>query len=278
MFAYRHLFHAGGFADVFKHALLALVPAALGRKEAAWFYLDTHAGLGVYDLDHPWAQKNAEHLGGIALVWRRPDAPEAIRPYLGMLDAMNPAGSLRWYPGSPEIVRRLRRPGDRMVLVEHNRDDQAALAAHFAGERKVSVIAGDAAAALEAHLPPRERRGFALIDPPFDHPGELDRVVRMFREFQRRWASGMLLVWYPLLDPAAMSRFERRIADLGVRKILQLEIRLGEATRPGRLSGCGLLVLNPAFGFESTARPLLDWLAGVLSPAGTARVRWLVPE
>ena len=139
MLAYRHQFHAGNFADVFKHALLAQLVLAMTRKDKPFFYLDTHAGIAQYDLLHEWAQKNAEHKDGVVRVWGRDDAPAEMQPYFDALRAENPGGTLRFYPGSPAIVRRLVRPTDRMVLTELNPKDCEALAALYARDRQVTV-------------------------------------------------------------------------------------------------------------------------------------------
>src|SRR5262249_38951651 len=156
MLAYRHLFHAGGFTDVFKHALLAQLVLELRRKIKPFLYLDTHAGTGLYDLAHPWARKNSEYRDGIARVWTRSDAPSALAPYLDIVRAENPSGRLQRYPGSPRIARRLLRSHDRMVLTELNEADCAALTASFAGDRQVKVQLADGYQALKAFLPPSE--------------------------------------------------------------------------------------------------------------------------
>src|SRR3972149_398760 len=177
MLAYRHLFHAGNFADVFKHALLVRLLVALAQKEAPFCYLDTHAGLGRYDLAHAWAQKAREFENGIARIWQRRDAPPALAGYLDAVRAENPAGSLRFYPGSPRIARALLRPGDRMVLTELNKADFAALEARFAGDRQVQVRHMDGYQALKSFLPPKERRGLVLLDSSFDRAGEFARIA-----------------------------------------------------------------------------------------------------
>ena len=164
MLAYRHQFHAGNFADVFKHALLAQLVLAMARKDKPFLYLDTHAGIGQYDLLHEWAQKNAEHKDGVVRVWARSDVPEEMQPYFDALRTENPGGTLRFYPGSPAIVRRLIRPIDRMVLTELNPKDCEALAALYVRDRHVTVELADGYGGLNAHLPPKERRGLIFID------------------------------------------------------------------------------------------------------------------
>ncbi|MSQ73703.1 MAG: 23S rRNA (adenine(2030)-N(6))-methyltransferase RlmJ, partial [Betaproteobacteria bacterium] len=154
MLAYRHQFHAGNFADVFKHALLAQLVLGLARKENPFFCLDTHAGIAHYDLQHEWTQKNAEYRNGIELVWGRKDIPSEMAPYLDAVRAENTDNKLRYYPGSPRIVRRLMRANDRMVLIELNKKDCASLATQYARDRRVTVQCADGYQALKAHLPP----------------------------------------------------------------------------------------------------------------------------
>jgi 23S rRNA (adenine2030-N6)-methyltransferase len=280
MLAYRHLFHAGNFADVFKHALLTRLLILLERKDKPFCYLDTHAGIGLYDLSHPWALKLAEHEDGIGRVWKRKDAPPALTPYLEAVRAENPDGKLRFYPGSPRIARRLLRRGDRMVLTELNKDDCATLADLFAGDRQVVVSHIDGYQALKAHLPPQERRGLVLVDSSFDRSEEFARLTAGLVEGHRRFAGGVYALWYPLMAPVAMHAFERGIVAGGIRKILQLELSILPDGWNASLRGCGMLVVNPPYGFDLEAKPLLDWLQPVLSEDGEGgvRVRWLVPE
>jgi len=280
MLAYRHLFHAGGFTDVFKHALLAQLLLAFRNKVRPFFYLDTHAGTGRYDLTHPWAQKNREYRDGIGRIWTRNDAPAALAPYLDAVRAQNPDGKLRHYPGSPLIARRLLRSHDRMALTELNRTDCSELAALFAGDRQVQVRLADGYEAIKAFLPPRERRGLILIDSSFDRAREFDRLKRALVTAHRRFATGVFALWYPLMEPPVIRAFERGVIATGVHKILQLELAVRNARSGGRLPGCGMLVVNPPFGFEATARTILGWLWPALAPDGEGgqRVSWLAPE
>ena len=280
MLAYRHLFHAGNFADVFKHALLARLLLALARKDKAFCYLDTHAGIGRYDLTHPWAQKNAEWKEGIGRLWNRMDPPETLVPYLDTVRAENPDGRLRFYPGSPRIARRLLRPIDRMVLTELNKADQATLKELFDGERRVAVHLMDGYQALKAFLPPPERRGLVLVDSSFDRAGEFQRMTEALAAAHKRWATGVLAFWYPLMEPSVMRAFQRQVADSGVRRILRLEFSIRPERWSTSLRGCGLLVVNPPFGFDGEARAIVEWLQPVLAEEGKGAwsVEWLVPE
>ncbi|MFZ5557158.1 MAG: 23S rRNA (adenine(2030)-N(6))-methyltransferase RlmJ [Pseudomonadota bacterium] len=280
MLAYRHLFHAGNFADVVKHALLARLTLALAAKDKPFCYLDTHAGIGRYDLQHEWAQKLKEWQDGIGRVWGRDDAPALLQPYLDAVAAENRRGGLRFYPGSPRIVARLRRPGDRMVLSELNRDDCARLRQLFRDERGVMVENDDGYHALKQHLPPVERRGLILIDSSFDRAGEYARITQALKDAHRRFATGVYAVWYPLLETAAVRAFERGMAASGIRKMLKLEFSVLPEKWTASLRGCGMLVVNPPFGFAAEAREILAWLQPELAVEGKGRwsVDWLVPE
>jgi 23S rRNA (adenine2030-N6)-methyltransferase len=192
----------------------------------------------------------------------------------------NPKGRLRFYPGSPLIALKLRRPGDRVVLAELNRKDCAELEAAVARSRHVAVHHMDGYQALKAFLPPPERRGLVLLDSSFDRSGEFARIARALKDAHRRWATGMFAVWYPLMAPAAMRSFERDAKRTGIGKVLRLELWVRERNAAAPIPGCGMLVVNPPWKFEAEARSLLDWLWRVLAHdgAGGARVGWLVPE
>ena len=276
MLAYRHHFHAGNFADVFKHALLVRLLAAVAAKDKPFFCLDTHAGIGRYDLSHAWAQKNAEFRDGIGRLWGRSDLPVLLAPYMESVRAENPDGKLRFYPGSPLIARRFLRPGDRMVLSELNRTDVAELGALFARDRQVTVHLIDGYHALKAQLPPAERRGLVLVDSSFDRAGELRRVADALAH--ERWATGIYAIWYPLMELPAMRGFERDVVATGIRKILQLELSVRPEGWTQTLRGCGMLVVNPPYRFDEEAEAIVAWLADVLAMGGGGRVRWLVPE
>jgi len=279
---YRHLFHAGNFADVFKHALLARLLIALGLKDKPYCYLDTHAGTGRYDLGHEWAWKTREFETGIGKLWDRKDIPEALAPYMNAVRSQNPKGRLRYYPGSPLIALKLRRPGDRLLLSELNKTDCAELDALIGHQRHVAVNLMDGYEALKALLPPKERRGLVLLDSSFDRSGEFRRIARALKGAYQLWPTGMYAVWYPLMGPAVMRDFARDVAKTGIRKILRLEllVRNPDPVPGPTMPGCGMLVVNPPWKFDVEARPLLDWIRHALSPdgAGGVKVDWLAPE
>jgi 23S rRNA (adenine2030-N6)-methyltransferase len=280
MLSYRHLFHAGNFADVFKHALLTRLLIAVASKETPFCYLDTHAGTGRYDLTHAWARKAREYANGIGRIWRATDAPALLQPYFDAVRALNPDGVLKTYPGSPLIARRFMRPADRMVLVELNKADHAELASVFAREKGVAVRLMDAYDALKAYLPPPERRGLVLIDSSFDRAHEFHRLIVALKEAHARWSTGMYAAWYPIMEARAMRDFHAQVARSGIRKVMRLELVVRARDETTFIPGCGMLVVNPPWHFEDEAKSILPWLAKKLAidDAGSARVDWLVPE
>jgi 23S rRNA (adenine2030-N6)-methyltransferase len=278
--SYRHLFHAGNFADVFKHALLTRLLIALASKEKPFCYLDTHAGTGRYDLTHAWARKAREYENGIGRIWKATDAPALLRPYLDAVRDLNADGVLRAYPGSPLVARRLMRPADRMILVELNKTDHAELACVFEREKHVAVRLMDAWQALKAYLPPPERRGLVLIDSSFDRAHELHRIVVALKEAHARWSTGIYAVWYPMMEERSMRDFHAQVVRSGIRKVMRLELMVRPRDESTFIPGCGMLVVNPPWHFEDEAKSILPWLARRLAigDAGSARVDWVVPE
>lgn len=282
---YRHAFHAGSFTDVVKHAVLALAVDRLKAKDAAFCVVDTHAGIGRYDLDSPAARKTGEWKGGIGrlLACDPQHLPGELRPYLGAVRALNGAlgtTGLRWYPGSPRLVRSLLRRQDRLVACELHPEDAAALTALFARDPQVRVQQADGYTALKALLPPKERRGLVLIDPPFEVKDEFERIVRGLHQGYRRWATGHYVIWYPVKDRAPVAAFHAALAATGVTRILAVELLLRPADDPQRLNGCGLVLVNPPWPLEEKLRGLMPALAEILGAerGGGASVEWLVPE
>ncbi|WP_072396999.1 23S rRNA (adenine(2030)-N(6))-methyltransferase RlmJ [Hyphomicrobium sp. CS1GBMeth3] len=280
---YRHIYHAGNFADVLKHAVLALIIAHLKRKEAPFRIIDTHAGIGHYDLGSDEAQKTGEWQDGIGRILADsppPDIAAILAPYLGVVRAENGPGPLKRYPGSPLIARRLMRPADRLVVNEAHPEDGARLAALFAKDRAVKVLALDGWTALKSLLPPKERRGLVLIDPPFEEPGEFSRLVEGLAAAHRRFATGTVIIWYPIKDEHAVRAFARDAAGLGIPKLLSAELLVRAPLSAGGLAGSGLLILNPPFTLEAQLAALLPYLAVSLGHGRGAgsRLSWLAGE
>lgn len=280
---YRHAYHAGNAADVFKHAVLAMLIGHLKAKPAPFRVLDTHAGIGRYDLRAEAALKTGEWLAGIGRLAAADGLPPEIAPYLDAVRALNPGppdgDGPRWYPGSPRLVRHLLRPDDRLSAVELHPEDARALKAEFAGDRQVAVHRMDGYLALKAHLPPPERRGLVLIDPPFEATDEFDRLAKGLALAQRRWPGGIKALWYPIKERAAVWRFQDAVERSGVPKVLVAEMTTRPEDTHTRLNGSGMLIANPPWRLDETLREVLPALHRALGTGeGGARVEWLVPE
>jgi 23S rRNA (adenine2030-N6)-methyltransferase len=270
---YRHAFHAGNFADCMKHALLVWLLRALMRKPAPLFVLDTHAGAGRYDLGDGPAARTGEWRNGIARLLD--DPPSSLTDYAGLV------GALGLYPGSPAIARALLRPDDRMACCELHPDDVGALRRQYAHDRHVAVHHRDAWEALGALLPPKQRRGLILIDPPFENPQEFTDLAAGLAAGYLRFRTGVFAAWYPIKHRTPSRRFLTDMQEGGIRDIVTAELCLREPVDPARLNGCGMLVVNPPFGFEQEALSILTALLNRLGDRETgedATIRRVVDE
>ncbi|MFD1704361.1 23S rRNA (adenine(2030)-N(6))-methyltransferase RlmJ [Methylopila henanensis] len=272
---YRHAFHAGNFADVLKHVVLARIVDYLNAKSAPWSYLDTHAGVGVYDLAGGEAERTGEWRNGVGrLVGRRlgAAAETLLAPWRAVLaEFQTPDGALTRYPGSPEIVRRLARQDDRLRLCELHPKDRQSLAAALGRDERAKVVEIDGWTALGAWLPPRERRGLVLVDPPFEQPGELARMAERFLAAHRVWPTGVYALWYPVKDPAAIRELTGPLIAAGVGKLLRVELMVREPSDPRLLSGSGLVIANPPWTLADELRSGLPDLAAALAQSAGAR-------
>ena len=280
---YRHAYHAGNFAGVVKHAVLARVVAHLRAKPAAFRILDTHAGAGLTDLAGPEATRSGEWREGVGRLRAATfdgRVHALLAPYLEALAACNPDGQLRAYPGSPTLVRAWLRPQDRLLACELEPAAASALGRRMRGDARVNVVTIDGWTALSAYLPPKERRGAVLIDPPFEQPGEFDRLAAGLAVAHRKWASGTYLAWYPIKDRQEVDAFHRKIVRAGIPKALRAELIIGPERAAERLAGTGLIVINPPWTLEADLAVLLPALAGVLGRdhPGTFRLDWLTTK
>lgn len=286
---YRHHYHAGNFADVFKHVLLRELIRAMQRKEKGFLYLDTHAGRGGYDLTVPpvlsdGKTREPEHPAGIGRLWGETELPATISDYLELVRRFNErkgatADALAWYPGSPWVAKMLLRPQDRMVLCELRPDDAEALDFEFAREQGVRVLDQDGYIGLKAHMPPPEKRALILIDPPFETKREFADIARGVKEALRRLPAAVCAIWYPVTERARTDEIRQTVEVLGVPALFAELHIAGEASRL-RMRGCGLLILNPPWRIEDEIKPVLPVLSSRLQVEAGARFEcgWLVPE
>lgn len=276
---YRHAFHAGNHADVFKHATLLRLAALLARKETPFAYLDSHSGVGRYDLAGDQASRTDEWREGIGRLWALESAPAAFVGYREAVAALNPDGALRYYPGSPELMRQALRPQDRLLLNELHPEDGRLLKENMARDRRVAVHQKDGWLLPRALLPVPERRALLLIDPPFEKADELERCVKAVAEAIGRMRQTVIMLWYPIKDRRQLRRFHAGLQASGAPKLLNVELLIRAADDPTRLNGSGLAIVNPPWGLEEELRDLLPWLAEHLAQGeGSWRLDWLIAE
>ena len=280
---YRHAFHAGSFADVFKHAALCRILHYLREKPAAFRVIDTHAGAGIYDLTSAEASRGGEWHDGIERLLAAPlPAPAAslLAPYLEVIGALNERGDLKVYPGSPALVRAWLRPQDKLIACELEPKAARALAGHLRGDPRIKTLAIDGWTALTAYVPPPERRGLVLVDPPFEEDSDFVRLARGLAEAHRKWASGVYALWYPIKGRSEPDALAKRLRRLGIAKMLRAELIVAPLSDPARLNGCGLILVNPPWTLESELFMLLPALADCLGRQGKGEFRldWLTGE
>lgn len=281
---YRHVYHAGNFTEVFKHILLICLLQYLQRKETPICYIDTHAGIGNYDLHGEAAQKTGEYLGGIALLERLSlsSLPAAVATYLQLVKQWNTqqgSTQFRFYPGSPQLARAVLRSQDRIILSELHPEDAQLLKQAFKDDSQVAVHHMNGYHALKAFLPPAQSRGLLLMDPPFEKTDEFTQLVDALRLANTRWRSGVYAVWYPIKHRGAVDAFYRQVQQSDIRKVVRCELHLPYLATTG-LSACGMLVVHPPWQWWEEVEQLLPWLCSTLSGPGEGsyKLEWLVPE
>ncbi len=284
---YRHAFHAGNFADVHKHAVLTRILHYLREKQAAFRVVDTHAGAGLYDLTGPEAQRSGEWRDGIARLMQASlpaDAAALIAPFREAVAALNASDQLARYPGSPALARAFLRPQDRLTACELEPQAAAALSRNLRGDPRIKTIAIDGWTALSAYLPPKERRGLVLVDPPFEDEREFARLADGLALAHRRWATGIYMIWYPIKGRVQPDALAKRLRRFGIAKVLRSELIVAPLSDPSRLNGSGLIVVNPPWTLEKELAVLLPALLHMLRREdqtgfkGNYRLDWLAGE
>ncbi|MEO8402808.1 MAG: 23S rRNA (adenine(2030)-N(6))-methyltransferase RlmJ [Gammaproteobacteria bacterium] len=262
---YRHTYHAGSFTDAFKHiALIALIQSLL-HKDTPFCYLETHAGIGSYDLLSVTAQKTKEFEMGVKKIFTATNPPALIQDYLSCIKKLNPDEALRHYPGSPYFAQHFMRPDDRAVLSELHPDDAHTLKRFFARDKQISVHAQDGYQSLVAFLPPKERRGLVLIDPPYEKPDELMSLPRILAQTIKRWDTGIYAVWFPIKNRLQIDRFYRELKTKISRPMLFSELCIYPEDVAQQLNGCGMVIINPPWQLDLRLKEILPWLWKTLS-------------
>jgi 23S rRNA (adenine2030-N6)-methyltransferase len=279
MLSYQHDYHAGNHADVLKHSVLALVIHALQRKDTPLRVLDVHAGSGIYDLRSGEARKNAEFAGGVERVLAASSPPAELRGYVDAVRALNgPGRELHLYPGSPQVARHLLRPQDQLELLELHPAALARLHRNFGRDSRVHIHDRNAFEGLPALVPPREKRGVVLVDSAYEVKEDFTAIVELLRNCHRRWATGVYMLWYPLIRHPLAERFTAKVRATGIPRILHAQLRV-EVEGFNGMRGSGLCIVNPPFGLDQKLNVLLPWLWATLKNDDRSgwKVEWLAP-
>jgi 23S rRNA (adenine2030-N6)-methyltransferase len=278
---YQHEFHAGNFADVFKHAVLCRILHYLRGKPAAFRVIDTHAGAGLYELTGAKATRGGEWQGGIGklMAAEMPSAVAALlSPYLEVIRAVNERDRLRVYPGSPALARAWLRPQDRLIACELEPKAAVSLRRNLRGDTRIKTLNVDGWTALNAYVPPKERRGVVLVDPPFEEANDFPRLASGLAAAHRKWATGIYTLWYPIKGRREPDALAKRLRQLP--KALRAEVLVAPLSDPTRLNGAGIIIVNPPWTLESELSALLPALSGILGREGKGgfRLDWLAGE
>lgn len=273
---YRHIYHAGNRCDVVKHTTLSLIIDYLKQKPTPFCVLDTHAGIGLYDLRDERAQKTREAEAGIIAYSQAPRI-ETLQSYNAVIDLLNPDGALNLYPGSPALLCALLRATDRYIGCEMHPEDAAALKYTMARYPQAQIHHRDGYAALNALLPPAEKRGLVLIDPPFETPGEFDKMADHAIAAHQRWPQGIYALWYPIKERPAIWRFHEQMLASGIPKQLIAEFVYQSEERSDRLNGSGMLIINPPWQIDQALGAIYHHLHSAFrTEYRTQDIRWLV--
>lgn len=275
---YRHSFHAGNFADILKHVVLMRILAHLAQKETPFRVIDTHAGAGLYDLGGTEAARTGEWVDGVGrldIIAFSARARQIIAPFSEALAALSQGGRL--YPGSPALIRHALRQQDRAAFNELHPEEFGLLRRLVGRDERVALTHLDGYTVWKAQIPPPEKRGLVLVDPPFEKEDEFGRLAEGFELMARKWSNGLAMIWYPIKNRRAVAGFETRCRESGFGKVLVLELHVGEITADGPLAATGLMLANPPWTLADEMTALLPELSACLARGGTARWRadWL---
>ncbi|MDY0136554.1 MAG: 23S rRNA (adenine(2030)-N(6))-methyltransferase RlmJ [Thiomicrospira sp.] len=283
MLSYQHGFHAGNYADVLKHLVLVNILDYMTQKDKPLLYVDTHAGAGGYALASAQAQKTAEYRQGIGRIWQCDEAPQGLASYLAVVEAFNQsagsAADLGFYPGSPWIAQHLLRPSDRLQLFELHPKEYALLAQAIEKRRGVQLLHQDGFQGLLAALPPKERRGLVLMDPPYEIKTDYAQVVSALCQAYKRFATGTYAIWYPVVERARINQLEKALKNSGIRAIDLYELAIAPDTSARGMTASGMIVINPPWVLKNQMNTLLPWLCQRLAEGqGFYRIETLVEE
>ena len=273
MLSYRHAFHAGNFADVLKHSVLTLVLEYMTRKEKGFYYIDSHSGAGMYQLEDEYAQKTGEYKDGIAKLIDNEDLPEALQPYINLVKDINQAeqsDELALYPGSPGIARQFTRRQDSAHLFELHPADIEHLQAYSQRWNKSHVKQSDGYQGVLGLVPPPSRRGVVLIDPPYELKEDYLKAVRTIVNAYKKFATGTYILWYPVVKRELVEQMQDAFTKSDVRNLLQVEFCQKADTQEYGMTGTGLFIVNPPWQLTKQLEEILPYLKSKLGTQETS--------
>lgn len=280
MLSYRHSYHAGNHADVLKHIVLTLCINSLKEKEKPFLYLDTHSGAGRYLLQSEHSEKTGEYLSGINLIWQQSETPELLNTYLSVLKRYNPFDNLKYYLGSPLIAKQLLREQDKINLTELHPTDYPLLRQEFSKDKRARVLREDGFSQLKSKLPPESRRGIVLIDPSYEIKDDYQKIPKALLEAYKRFATGIYLIWYPVVSRTQTQKMIDEIVNLGIKKISQFEFAIKPDNNQKGMTASGIIVINPPWKLQQQMQTIMPWLKNTLDTEkmGNYLIKELVPE
>ena len=280
MLSYRHSYHAGNHADVLKHIVLTLCINSLKEKEKPFLYLDTHSGAGRYLLQSEHSEKTGEYLSGINLIWQQSETPELLNTYLSVLKRYNPFDNLKYYLGSPLIAKQLLREQDKINLTELHPTDYPLLRQEFCKDKRARVLREDGFSQLKSKLPPESRRGIVLIDPSYEIKDDYQKIPKALLEAYKRFATGIYLIWYPVVSRTQTQKMIDEIVNLGIKKVSQFEFAIKPDNNQKGMTASGMIVINPPWKLQQQMQTIMPWLKNTLDTEKTGNylIKELVPE
>jgi len=280
MLSYRHSYHAGNFADVLKHSVQTLIIEALKQKPKPFTYFDTHAAAGRYDLSDDKSLKIAEFENGIKKIWLQDDIPDLLLPYINIIQKLNPKGILKYYPGSPLIAKMLMPKQNRLDLTDLHPTDFKLLQQEFSNDKNIRVQQIDGYQNLKATLPPIQRRGLILIDPPYELKTEYDDSIKAIKQAYKLFSTGIYALWFPIVSRQKTELFCAKFRHLGIKKILRIELCVKQDSEEYGMTGTGMIIINPPWKLQEQLQQLLPWFTEKmkLDEQASYNVEWLVSE
>ncbi|OCG11658.1 rRNA methyltransferase [Gilliamella sp. App6-5] len=280
MLSYRHSYHAGNHADVLKHIVLTFCIESLKEKEKPFLYLDTHSGAGRYLLKSEHAEKTGEYLSGINLLWQQSNIPGLLKTYISILRRYNPFDELKYYPGSPLIAKQLLREQDKLNLTELHPTDYPLLKQEFNKDKRTRVLREDGFSQLKSKLPPQSRRGIILIDPSYEIKDDYQKIPAALFEAYKRFATGIYLIWYPVVSRTQTQKMIDGIVNLGIKRISQFELAIKPDNNQKGMTASGMIVINPPWKLHEQMNIVMPWLKTTLDSEKTGNfvIKKLVSE